>query len=58
VFQKKELRKIFGSNGDEVTKNLRKLHGKELHKLKTYRNIARLTRLLTGHAARVGEIKN
>jgi hypothetical protein len=42
VFEKRVLRRIFGSKKDEVTGDLRKLHNEELHNLYPSLNIIRL----------------
>jgi len=53
------LRRIFGSKGDEVTREWRKLHYEELNDLYPSLNIVRVIKSRkmrwTGHAARMGE---
>jgi len=39
VFQNKVLRKIFGPEREEVTRDWRRLHNEELHNLYTSRNV-------------------
>ena len=41
VFENKELRKIFGSKGDEITRELSTLHNAELYELYSLPNIIR-----------------
>jgi hypothetical protein len=41
VFENRVLRRIFGSNRDEVTGQRRKLHSEELHNLYSSPNIIR-----------------
>jgi hypothetical protein len=59
VFENKELRSIFGSKGDELTEDLRKLHNGELHNLYSPPNIIRHNKSgrmrWAGHVARMGE---
>jgi len=42
VFENRALRRIFGSRGDEVTGDLRKLHNEELNELYPSHNIVRV----------------
>jgi hypothetical protein len=59
VFENRALRKIFGSNRDEVTGEQRRLHNKELYALYSSPDIIRLikSRRLrwVGHVARTRE---
>jgi hypothetical protein len=59
VFEKRVLRRIFGSKRDEVTGEWRRLHNKELHALYSSPNIIRVikSRRLrwAGHVARMGD---
>jgi hypothetical protein len=56
------LRKIFGPNREELTRDWTRLHNEELHHLYTSQNIIRVIKLRrmrrVGHAARMGEIRN
>jgi hypothetical protein len=42
VFERRVLRRIFGSRRDEVTGDWRKLHNEELHNLYSSTNIIRM----------------
>jgi hypothetical protein len=59
VFDSRVLRRIFGPKRDEVTREWRRLHNKELYALYSSPNIIRVikSRLLrwAGHVARMGE---
>ena len=44
VFENRVLRRIFGHKGDEVTRELRKLHNEELNDLYCSLNIVRVTK--------------
>jgi hypothetical protein len=59
VVENKVLRRIFGPKRDEVTREWRRPHNKELYGLHSSPNIIRVikSRRLrwTGHVARVGE---
>jgi hypothetical protein len=59
VFEKRMLRRIFGSKRDEVIGGWRKLHHEQLHNLYSSSNITRMiqSRRMTraGHVARIGE---
>jgi hypothetical protein len=59
VFENKVLRRIFGPKRDEVTREWRRLHNKELYALYSSPNIIRVikSRRLrwAGHVARMGE---
>jgi hypothetical protein len=58
VFEKKMLRRIFGSKRDEVTGSSRKLHNEELHKLYSSPSIIKMIKLRkmiwAGHVALMG----
>ena len=58
LFSKGVLRKIFGSNNEELSVDWRRLHNEELHNLCCLTNIIRVTRSrrmrCEGHMARVG----
>jgi hypothetical protein len=41
MFENRVLRRIFGSEKDEITKELRKFHSEELHNLHSSSNIIR-----------------
>jgi hypothetical protein len=59
VLESRVLRRIFGSKGDEVTGEWRRMHNKELYALYSSSNIIRVikSRRLrwAGHVARMGE---
>jgi hypothetical protein len=59
VFENRELRRIFGPKGNEVTGEWRKLHIEELNDLNSVPNIVRVIKSRrmrwAGHVARVGE---
>jgi hypothetical protein len=59
VFEKRVLRRIFGTKRDEVTGEWRKLHSEELHILYSSPNIIRQIKSRrmrwAGHVARVGK---
>jgi hypothetical protein len=59
VFENRVLRRIFGSNKDEVTGEWRKLHNEELHNLYSSPDIIRQDKSRrmrwAGHVARIGE---
>jgi hypothetical protein len=59
VFENRTLRRIFGPKRDEVTREWRKLHNKELNVLYFSPNIVRVitSRIIrgAGHVARVGK---
>jgi hypothetical protein len=56
------LRRIFGLRRDEVTRDWRKLHNEELHKLYSSPEIIRMIKSRrmrwAGHVARMGETRN
>jgi hypothetical protein len=62
VFEKRVLRRIFGSKRGEVTGGWRKLRNEELHNLHTYSSPSIITRIIfktrrmtwTGHVAQMG----
>jgi hypothetical protein len=58
VFEKRELRIMFGPKKDEVTGDWRKLHNKELHNLHSSPSVIRVTKSRrmrwAGHVARIG----
>ena len=62
VFEKKVLRKIFGTKRDEITGEWRKLHNDEIHALYSSPNIIRnlQSRRLrwAGHVARMEQTRN
>jgi hypothetical protein len=62
VSENRVLRGIFGPKREEVTGGWRRLHNEELHNFCTSPNVIRVieSRLLklTGHVARMGEMKN
>jgi hypothetical protein len=62
MFEKRELRRIFGPKRDEVTGGRGKLHNEELHGLYSSPSIIRTikSRRLrwAGHVARMGEVRN
>jgi hypothetical protein len=62
VFEKRVLRRIYGSKRDKVTGGWRKLHNDELHNLHSSPNVIRMVKLWsmrwTGHVARMGEMRN
>jgi hypothetical protein len=57
VFENRVLRRIFGTRGDEVTGDWRKLHKEELHNLYFSPNIIRMIKSMrmrwAGNAARI-----
>jgi hypothetical protein len=59
VFEKRELRRIFGPKRDEVTGEWRKLHNKELCDLYSSPSIIRIMKSRkvrwAGHVARMGD---
>jgi len=59
VFEKRELRRVFGPKRDEVTKEWRKLHNEELRDLCSLPNIVRVVKSRkmrwAGYVARMGE---
>jgi hypothetical protein len=59
VFKNRVLRRIFGPKRDEVTREWRKLHKKELYDLYSSPNIIRAIKSIkmgwTGHVASVGK---
>ena len=59
MYENRVLRKIFGPNRDEVTREWRKLHDEELNDLYASPNIVRMTksRIMrwAGHVARMEE---
>jgi hypothetical protein len=62
VFENRVLRRIFGPKRDEVTREWRKLHKKELHDLYSSPSIIRIIKSRrmrwVGHVARMGEKRN
>jgi hypothetical protein len=62
VFEKRVLRRIFGSKMDEIRGCWRKMHYKGLHNLYSSPNIIRIIKSRrmrwTGHAARMGQKRN
>jgi hypothetical protein len=54
VFEKRVLRRIFGPKRDEVTREWRKLHNEELHKLYSSPDIIRQVKSSQGKANEVG----
>jgi hypothetical protein len=58
MFENKVLRRMFGSNEDEVTGELRKLHNEELRDLYSSPSIIKIIKSrrmrLAGHVARMG----
>jgi hypothetical protein len=60
VFENRVLRRIFGSQRDEVTGGWRKLHKEELHGLYYLLSIVRVIKARrmrwAGHVARTGEV--
>jgi hypothetical protein len=62
VFENRVLNWIFGSRRDEVTREWRKLHNKELHDLYSLPSIIRIMKSRrmrwAGHVARMGEKRN
>jgi hypothetical protein len=58
VFENRVLRSIFGPNGDEMTREWRKLHNEELHDMYSSPSIIRIIKARrmrwTGHVARIG----
>jgi hypothetical protein len=59
VFENRVLRRIFGPKRDEVTKEWRKLHNKELYALYSSPNTIRVNKSRrlrwAGHVARMGQ---
>jgi len=59
VFENRVLRRVFGSNRDEVTVEWGKLHNEELRDLYSLPNILRVVKSRrmrwAGHVARMGE---
>jgi hypothetical protein len=59
VFENRVLRRIFGSKGDEITGEWRKLHNEELNGLYSLRNIVRVIKSRrmrwAVHVTRMGE---
>jgi hypothetical protein len=57
VFDSRVLRRIFGPKRDEVTRDWRKLHNEELHKLYSWPNLIRMIKSRrmkwAGHVARM-----
>jgi hypothetical protein len=57
VFQKRVLRRIFGTKKDEIKRGWRKLHNEELHNLRSSPNINRMLKSRwikwIGHIARM-----
>jgi PAS domain-containing protein len=62
VFVNRALRRIFGSEREEVAGGWRRLHHVELHDFYASLNIIRVITLrrmgLAGHVARVGEMRS
>jgi hypothetical protein len=62
VFVNRVLTRIFGTKGDEVTGEWRKVHNEELHKLYSSPSIIRVTKSRsmtgTGHVVRMEEKRN
>jgi hypothetical protein len=58
VFEKKEVRRMFGPKGDEVTGGWRKLYNEELRDLYSSPSIIRIIKVRNmrwvGHVARMG----
>jgi hypothetical protein len=55
VFNNWVLRRIFGAERDEVTREWRKLHSEELYDVDSLPNIIRVRMRWTGYVARMGE---
>jgi hypothetical protein len=59
VFENRVLRRIFGTNKDEVTEEWRKLHNEEVNDLYSSPNIIRKVKSRrkrwAGHVAHIGE---
>jgi hypothetical protein len=62
AFEKKVLRRVFGSKRDDVTEGWRKLHKEDLHNLYSSPNIIRIIKsrrkMWAGQIARIGEKRN
>jgi hypothetical protein len=62
VFEKRALRRIFGTKRDGVTGGWRKLHNEELHNFHSSPSIIRIIKSgrmrWAGHVARMGEKRN
>jgi hypothetical protein len=62
VFENRVLRRIFGTKGDEVTGEWRKLHNEELRDMYSSPSIIRIIKLRrmrwAGHVARMGQKRN
>jgi hypothetical protein len=62
VFERRVLRRLFGPNSDEVTRDWRKLHDEELYNLYILQNVVRMikSRRLRWleHVSFMGEMRN